>query len=181
MDRSGLRRSQRKLFAQAQMIVMRADHDIFRGLAGQVRGHIVHRFTSRARHPRRVHLQRFGKRKRARLQILIDARSISSGFLPRPCEPRLAIVYLHLHKGNPGIAGPAVGPNSPSSSASPRMRRDVVHQNHAARAMHLGVRGLLQNVRVSVRLLPSKTLLSSNSCGSCRRIRTILSFTSMPA
>ena len=71
-----------ELSAQAEMIVVRADHDVFAGFAGQVGADIMDRFHFARDIDIQVEAQCFRQGERFRMQVLIDAASMASRFLP---------------------------------------------------------------------------------------------------
>ena len=81
----------------------------------------------------------------------------------------------------PALVGPGGDAEFLQLVGLARMVGAVVDQDHAGCAVQLGVGRLAGELRVLGQVLPSKTLLASDSCGSCRNTRTILPLTSRPA
>ena len=87
----------------AQVIVVRADDDVFVGLAGKIREHVVHPGVGRLDVNLQRELQRLRKRKRCRLAQVVDLLLHLGQRLARRLEPALGDRVLHLQQHDANV------------------------------------------------------------------------------
>ena len=148
MDGSGQRRRHGELPAQAEMIVMRADDDVFAGFAGQVGAYVVDRFHFPRDIDVQVEAQRFGQSERFRLQVFVDAGLDGVQVLAAESQPSIHDVGFHLNELDAGVVGAFGAAEFLQVVAIAGMGADIVDQHHGLGAVNFGVGGLAENLGV---------------------------------
>ena len=172
----------RRLLAQSEMIVVRADDHVLFGFARQIAGHVVHGLYPRSRSTL-PEPGSFRERERRGCRSLSMALHDLFELLPAADEPARRL-RRDLHERNAGVGRAGCACRSPRAGRIRWMVGAIVDQDHAARAVVLGVDDFAEEVRVlGVHLCPRRRSSrrtpaahgagSGRSCPSrrCRRSR----------
>ena len=145
---AGLAGRERVLSAQPQVIVVRADDDVFIGLAGQEGSHVVHGLDGALDVEIGVHADGIGEGEGLGLEVLIDRGFNFLQALAGIGEPLFDAGFLHLHKRNAGIGGARGDAEFLQFIGLARMVGAVGDQDHAGRTVHFGIGCLGGELRV---------------------------------
>ena len=141
-------RAQRKLLAEAEVVVMRADHDIFVGVAGKIGGYVAHLPGLALDVHREIDLERVWKRERLRLEIFVDLFAQHLQILACGFEPGGRLFSANLHKRNAGIAGSCSAGKDLQLVIRALAVEERIHKDYGFGPVNLGVHGLVLQLRM---------------------------------